>query len=206
MAKHGRSGLAVVCLADPQPGDFCCIPAGGWLGTGIEVAQFLAGDRFQKYEHAEVYVGRPDAHGPHGYTVSAYPSNGKQGGLTGLRRLPCAPRQLPDSIWSSGIIELTDVERSGIVAWCMTHTDVLYSWPDYGAIALQRLHVRLPIIKEYIASTGHMICSQFTDAAMLYGGDVHLFDDGRWPGDVTPGDLADMLETAAHLAAMRPQE
>jgi hypothetical protein len=33
-----------------------------------------------------------------------------------------------------------------------------------------------------------MICSQLVDEAYLRAG-VHLFDDGRDPGDVTPGDL-----------------
>jgi hypothetical protein len=39
-----------------------------------------------------------------------------------------------------------------------------------------------------------MICGWWTDAAYLYGGDVHLFDDGRWPGYVKPGDLAKLLQ------------
>jgi hypothetical protein len=33
-----------------------------------------------------------------------------------------------------------------------------------------------------------MICSQLADTAAAEGG-WHLFEDGRWPGDVTPGDL-----------------
>ena len=82
------SGLAPVVLAPPQLGDFCCIPVTGGFGTAIEVGQFLAGDRFQPYDHAEVYVGQPDKDGTNGYTYSAYPDN-----LTystgGKRPLPC---------------------------------------------------------------------------------------------------------------------
>ena len=122
-------------LAVPQPGDFCCIPVAGGFGTAIEVGQFLAGDRFQPYDHAEVYVGQPDAAGPHGYTYSAYPDN-----LTyptgGKRALPCPPAQLPGAIWSSGIIALTAAQRAGITGWCQAHPAVPYSWADYGALGL----------------------------------------------------------------------
>lgn len=203
-ARHG--GAAPVALADPQPGDLCCIPAGGWMGTGIEVGQFLAGDRFQKYEHAEVYIGQPGVKAPFGYTCSAYPSNGKLGAQTGKRPLPCPPKLLPGSIWSSGIIELSPRQRGGIIDWCLARPDVQYSWLDYEAIALKRLGIRPPGLKEYIASTGRMICSFYCDAAFLYGGGVHLFNDGRWPGEVTPGDLADMLQVAAHLSSLTPQQ
>jgi hypothetical protein len=33
-----------------------------------------------------------------------------------------------------------------------------------------------------------MICSQLVDQCYQDAG-VHLFADGRWPGDVTPADL-----------------
>jgi len=42
---------------------------------------------------------------------------------------------------------------------------------------------------DYVAGTGHIICSQLVDQCYLDAG-VHLFDDGRFVGDVTPGDLA----------------
>ena len=81
-------------LAEPQPGDFCCIPEPGSVGTAIEIGQLLAGDRFQPYDHAEVYVGQPDKAGPYGYTYSAYPDN-----LTypagGKRALPARPLSCP---------------------------------------------------------------------------------------------------------------
>jgi hypothetical protein len=191
---------APVCLAPPQPGDFCCVPVAGLGGATIEAGEYLA-ERLQgqpaalrAYDHAQVYVGQPDRTGPgmHGYTYSAYPDNGKNG-KTGLRPLPCPPEQLPGAIWSSGIIEMDPGQRAGIVAWCAAHPDVPYSWPDYGAIALHALHVPAPGLKAYIAGSSSMICSQYTDAAYNYGGGVHLFDDNRWPGYVTPADLAGLL-------------
>ena len=71
-----------------------------------------------------------------------------------------------------------------------------YSWADYGALALHTLRIPAPGLKAYIAAGGHQICSQYTDAAYAANG-VRLFDDGRWPGYCTPGDLADMLQAKA---------
>src|SRR6266704_1426981 len=147
-----------VCLAPPQPGDFCCVPVSGRVGRGIEIAQWLSGDKFQPYEHAEIYVGQADKAGPNGYTISAYPDNGKDG-RTGRRALPCAPAQLPGSLWSSGIIALTGAERSAIVGWAVEHQDVGYSALDYLALTAHSLHIPAPHLQAYIASTGHEICS-----------------------------------------------
>jgi hypothetical protein len=191
-----------VCLAKPQPGDFCCIPVSGSMGYGIELGQYFAEKlqgipaEIRGYDHAEVYVGQPDAKGPHGYTYSAYPNNGSNG-KTGRRPLPCEPEKLPGSIWSSGIIPLTPAQRSGIVAWCEAHPCVSYSWPDYGAIALHARGVQAQALRDYIEGSGSLICSQYTDEAYNRGGNVHLFKDGRWEGYVTPGDLALLLEVRA---------
>jgi hypothetical protein len=191
----------------PQPGDFVCIPTPGNMGLGIEAGSYLAQKlehvknlRLQPYDHAEVYVGQPDEHGPHGYTYSAYPDNGSKGS-TGKRRLPCPPAELPGSVWSSGIITLTPQQRTGIIAWCEAHPCVAYSWPDYGAIGLHALGVNANWLREYITGTGSLICSYYTDRAYSEGGWVHLFDDGRWEGYVTPMDLAGLLLDKA--AALR---
>jgi hypothetical protein len=37
-----------------------------------------------------------------------------------------------------------------------------------------------------------MICSQLADCAAFRGG-WHLFDDGRWPGDVVPANIARLV-------------
>ena len=179
---------APVVISQPRPGDFCCVPISGPVGAGVTIGQWLDGDRFQFYDHTEVYVGRADAAGPYGYTVSAYP-DGK-----GKRALPCAPAALPGSLWSSGLIDLTGTQRVGITEWALAHQDVSYSFLDYGALILHAMHLNVPGLREYVESTGHMICSWFTDAAYLLGGQVHLFDDGRWEGYVKPGDLAGLLQ------------
>jgi hypothetical protein len=187
MTKPARLLPAPIALAPPAPGDFCCVPISGDVGLAIETAQWLDGDKFQPYDHAEIFTGQADEAGPHGYTVSAYPDG------RGRKPLPCPPARLPGSLWSSGIIILSDAERSAITGWATEHPHVRYSFADYGALVLHAAHLNLPGLKGYIGSTGSLICSQFVDTAYLAAG-VHLFDDGRWPGFVKPGDLAGLLQ------------
>lgn len=186
----------IICLAEPQSGDFCCVPIAGGLGFGIEVGQWIAGDAFQPYDHAEVYVGQADKAAPYGYTYSAYP---RSKGFTGKRPLPCPPAQLPGSLWSSGILEPTQAQRAGIVAWCEAHPDVEYAFLDYAELTVHTLHIPVPGLRNLIASDKSYICSQYVDSSWLYGPSLngappyHLFTDGRWPGFVKPGDLAGLL-------------
>jgi hypothetical protein len=183
-----------VAVAQPRPGDFACVPISGPVGFGISVGQWLDGDRWGFYDHAEIYVGQADAAGPYGYTVSTYPDG------HGRRPLPCDPAELPGSLWSSGLIALTGVQRAGIVAWALAHQDTRYGFLDYGALVLHALRIPAPGLREYIDSTHTMICSQFVDSAYEANGE-HLFDDGRWPGYVKPGDLAKLLQSRLATAA-----
>jgi hypothetical protein len=178
---------APVVMGRVRIGDFCCVPVSGPVGFGITLGQYLDGDRFQFYDHTEVYVGQADGAGPYGYTVSTYP------GGSGKRALPCPADLLPGSLWSSGLFDLTGTQRAGIAGWALAHQDTEYSFLDYGAIVLHGLGMKDPALQRYIASTHHQICSQFCDSAYDVNG-VHLFADGRWPGFVKPGDLAQLLQ------------
>lgn len=51
---------------------------------------------------------------------------------------------------------------------------------------------RLVTLREFIESTGHMICSELGDRARLDAGS-HLFTDGRWPGYVKPSDTGRLM-------------
>jgi hypothetical protein len=180
-----------ILKADPRPGDFLVVPVLGDVGKAIELGQFLTGQKFKPYEHAEVYIGEPDANAPYGYTASAYPNR------QGIQALPYAPKDMAGSLWSSGLIDLTDFQRTAIVHWCLNHPKVAYSALDYLALALHRFRIPAPGLRDFIADTGHQICSQYADEAYNAAG-VHLFNDNRWPGYVMPIDLAELL-----LAKMR---
>ena len=63
-----------------------------------------------------------------------------------------------------------------------------YSFLDYAAIAGVHLGIKNGLIRRYVTTSRHMICSQLCDQAMTEAG-WHVFTDGRLPQDVTPAAL-----------------
>jgi hypothetical protein len=177
-----------ILVAPPQPGDFLCVPVSGEVGKLIEIGQFLAGQKFQPYEHAEVYVGQPDSASPWGYTVSAYPNR------QGRQPLGGPPGSVPGALWSSALVPLTDAQRASIVLWALANQHVGYSAADYFALAAARLKMNLllPPLRDFIKDSGHLICSQFVTLAYYQAG-VDLLG-GTWNGLDDPMQLAEMLE------------
>jgi hypothetical protein len=170
----------------PKLGDFAVIPISGEVGKLIKIGEWLDGDGFKNYEHAEVYVGnmaKDTAPLSLGYTLGAYP---------GGAMLKPVPVDQSGWLWSSGKIQLTDIQRLAVTMTALRCQGIPYSAADYFALAGHRLKIPMPGLKEYIASTDQMICSQLVDYCYLKAG-VHLFNDGRWPGYVTPEDLANVL-------------
>lgn len=161
----------------PQPGDFGLVHVVGGVGILIRIGQWLNGDGFADYEHAFVHVGDDKV-------VEAQPGGAHETTLADYDGRPIA--------WSSGHIALTDAQRAEIVTAAHGYLGVPYSFVDYLSLLLARFRIRLPFVKRYVASTGHMICSQLVDQS-FQDADVHLFADGRWPGDVTPADLYSLL-------------
>ena len=78
--------------------------------------------------------------------------------------------------------------RAALSATARNLVGTPYSFADY--LALAALHLKLPVprVRAFVASSGHMICSQLVDAVYCRNG-LHLFTDGRPSQDVTPGDL-----------------
>lgn len=65
---------------------------------------------------------------------------------------------------------------------------VPYSFADYAAIAGVHFGIENGLVRRYVTSSKHMICSQLADQALCDAG-FHVFDDGRLPQDVTPSAL-----------------
>jgi len=150
----------------------------GGVGRLIRIGQWLNGDGFADYEHAFVYLGG-------GQLVEAQPG--------GAELRPLSVYDGRPALWSTGRYALTDAQRAAIAAAARGYIGVPYSAADYVALAAHRFHLPVgPLIKGYVASSRHMICSQLVDQCYLDAG-VHLFSDGRWPGYVTPADLAKLL-------------
>jgi uncharacterized protein YycO len=150
----------------PQPGDIGLCKITGAGGKAIRFAQWLNGDGFHDYEHAFVYVGD-------GEIVEAMP-----GGAVRVKNWH------PEAVYLRCPVQYRN--RVALVARQLVGTP--YSFADYASIAAHRLHIPAPHLWRYIATSKHMICSQLADCAAEAGG-WQIFDDGRWPGDVTPGDL-----------------
>jgi hypothetical protein len=83
---------------------------------------------------------------------------------------------------------LTDADRQRICDAARAFEGTPYSFLDYGALAVHRLHLPYPGLKVFVESTKHQICSQLVDNAYR-GAGIKLFSDDRWAGYVTPGSL-----------------
>jgi cell wall-associated NlpC family hydrolase len=150
----------------------------GQAGRLIRIGQWLNGNGFADFEHAFVYVGG-------GELVEAEPGGARLGPLTEYDGRPIR--------WSTGRFQLTEEQRQAVVTAARGYLGVPYSAADYFALAAHHFHLPIgALIKAYVADSKHMICSQLVDQCYRDAG-IQLFRDGRWPGYVTPADLANLL-------------
>lgn len=159
----------------PLPGSIGLTGIHGPAGWGIRAGQALLGDGMLPYEHAFLVLDG-------GWLIEAEPGGARVRLLSeydGQHVLYVAPG-------------LTDAERHRICVQGRLLVGTPYSGLDYLALALHRFHLPAPGLRRYIADSRHMICSQLVDQAYRDAG-VQLFADGRWPGYVTPADLARLL-------------
>jgi hypothetical protein len=161
----------------PQLGDYGCCPIGGPTGPLVSFLEWLNGDGFTRWDHAFV-------------VTSVHPLRVVEAEPGGAREVavPGAP-----VVWSTGRLglELTTAQREEIAAVALGFalSKTPYSWADYLALALRRLHIPFPGLRSYIASTHHEICSALVAACYDAAG-IHLFP-GEWDGYVTPAMLAE---------------
>lgn len=163
--------------AGPLPGDFGLVSIHGEAGQLIRLAQWLDGSGYVDFEHAFVYVGG-------GRIVEAEPGGARVAGLDEYAGRPVA--------WSSGKVELTDDQRAAVVGAARARIGTPYSGLDYLAIAAHRFHLPIPGLRDYIADSGHLICSALVDRCFQDAG-VQLFGDRRWNGYVTPAALYELI-------------
>lgn len=94
-----------------------------------------------------------------------------------------------DNYGSEGYYEhIEDNLRSYIVTIARGFEGTPYSFLDYAALSLAHFGVKAERLRKFMLNKGHMICSQLVDEVYRRSG-IQLFDDGRLPMDVTPGDL-----------------
>ena len=182
----------------PRPGDVFVRRMGGDAGRLIRLGQFLCGDGFRDFEHAGIVTevekfrpGRPDLR-----VVEAQPGGAVEAWHRGVHLAD-------DGRYGWAFLDAESlgqlVNRRLVVDRARRYVGTGYSAADYLALAAHRFRLPVPGLREYVATSRHMICSQLADQAYQDAG-VHLFADGRWPGYVTPGDLSGLIfgkETAS---------
>lgn len=157
---------------NPQTGDFGLVRIPGFTGELVSLGQRMVGSG-SYFTHAFLVLNKYSViqAQPGGAVVTSLES------AVGGRRVAYSNFALSDA-------QRNAIERAGLE---MQSTP--YSYLDYLALAAYR--ARFPLLERYIADTGHMICSQLVDEAYRAAG-IELFPN-RAPGDVAPGDLANLI-------------
>lgn len=170
-----------------RPGDLGFTRITGFTGWWVNLGQALTGDA-NRFTH--VFVVMDDD-----TIIEAMPA--------GARFAPLDREYKTDVMYAR--LPLTDEQRAKVVLEARRLMarpgGIGYSFADYLALALAHWGIKPKFLRAYIAKSGRMICSQLADYLMRHAG-LHLFDDGRLPQDVTPGDLVYATDprSQVHLA------
>lgn len=158
----------------PEPGQFGLSIIGGHVGRMVWLGQVIIGDR-SRWTHAFLVVNENEI-------VEAMPDGAQLSSLA----MKMSQAERGRAVFSD--LTLTEEQRRVVVESAMEFVGTPYSFLDYLSISLEHLRIRPAWVQRRVESSGHLICSQLVDRCYDIAG-VHLFADGRRPGDVTPGDL-----------------
>lgn len=186
-------------------GDFAAVPVRGAPGFGIALGELADGSRgWSEYRHVLGYAGyytlpplewdrRWIALQGHGNTAPGHYVFEAQPGGARFRRLDGRPEDIPGALWSTGLIKPITGQRVLLADQMPVLQGTPYSAADYFALAAHRLHLARwdSYLQRYVETSKHMICSQLWDYMYTQAG-IQLFSD-RWPGYVTPWDMAALL-------------
>jgi hypothetical protein len=164
-----------------KPGDFYLTRISGWTGAFITAAQWAIGD-LSRYSHTGIFLGDCFGDG-HDYVAEAMP-----GGLQINRLDKYHGKELIHSQF-----DLTDQQRDQIVALAISKLNTPYSYLGYLYVGLTAFKHCPQWVKDEVSSSDALFCSQFVDWCYTEAG-IKLFDDDRIYLDVTPGDLARLVE------------
>jgi hypothetical protein len=186
-------------MSDYKPGSYFLAHITGPVGYGIALGQALAGSG-SRWTHAGLILDTD------GTILEAEPGGARIANISKYDGRPLLVSDGPVQQWLR-VQQLLAVHcgeawdptlpeqhtRGAVVAEARKLVGVPYSPTDYLALALLHLHLPSKWIRDRVQSSGHMICSALVDRAYMNAG-VHLFSDGRLPGDVMPADLAAWAE------------
>lgn len=156
-------------MSTPRPGSMGVVRTHGWAAFGIRLFTF------SRYNHAVVCVS--DNH-----LVEAQPSGAV---LNNLHTYDGNVEWWETQPVSDGVAQ-------AIANRAIDQLGKPYGWLDLIALGLNNLGFHNKRVLRRLARTDRLICSQLVDYANLLAG-VQLYADGRSPGAVSPGDLAELM-------------
>lgn len=151
----------------PRPGDIGISSSTGLVGRSIRRAQRMI-DGYSPYTHSFIHL------------------NSRliiEGSPKGVRFLPAG--YYPEARYSQ--FDLTDEQRELITVEAVKMHGTGYSWLNFLALGATHWNVKPDLVRNMVARSGKMICSQFCGESYARAG-VELFPDLRLPCDITPGD------------------
>lgn len=151
--------------AAPKTGDLFVVSGRGWVGAAIRL--FTR----SRWTHAGVVVDDD------GKTVEAW----SQG----------AVRWHVEPGYSLIRLPVDEDTRQAIAAAALKLLGTPYGKLDIIYLALLTSGIHFKWLREKVARTDHLICSQLADQACLDAG-LHLFTDGRFPQQVSPGAIGEL--------------
>lgn len=166
----------------PRPGSFGLVTVDGRIGRFIRLGQWFMG-RAPKtpvhYAHAFLVLDG-------GAIIEAQTSGAVIDDVLDYAH--------PDFLEKGHTVLLVDVHmdavtRERVIGAGRALEGTPYSFLDYVYLAFLRLGLPSEWLRKRVATSRHMICSQLVDEAYRAAG-LHLFTDRRFPGNVTPSDLA----------------
>jgi hypothetical protein len=156
----------------PIPGDFAVVATPGWQAWCIrDITHSPVNHAFMLTETGRI--------------IEAAPS--------GVREVDLAKYDGMYQVWSN--LDVSPLTKAAAVVAARGHLGDPYSWIDDACIGLADLfgwHVPTAV-RRRLANPKRLECAQLVDVAYLEAG-VHLWDDGRIPGDVAPSDLLDLIQ------------
>ncbi len=160
-------------MTELLPGDIGFSKIGGLTGLFVRFGQFVIGDD-SPFTHVFVVITPT-------IVLEAMPSGMRYRKITGKEE-GVAYARLP----------LTDEQHRMVPLVASQFENVKYGFSAYLYLFLNQFGWAPAWLKRYIERNGRMICSQTADEFLRRLG-YHVFDDGRMPHDVTPGDLFNEL-------------
>lgn len=163
------------------PGAFFLTRIPGRTGWWVGLAQAICGMP-SRYTHAGIVL-------PDDRILQAQPGGAVIAPLDSLTGRPHIVSDAPIRIALEADPDNTETSlRDTVVYEALNLEGTPYSFADYLALAAIHLHLPSKALRRYVEDSGHLICSALVDRAFREAG-IHLYDDGRYPGDVTPADL-----------------